>query len=306
MTFNAWAIFSDGDQQPVRDPKKAEVLFHLWISGGDFPRTTVQYPGLKEQYAIQHYRCFAGNATALQNQLDTFRALEWGSASYRQFWHDTALGKYGVVNATSGTDRYLQAVADLTADHGLRYLYHEHPQTFTDKFKAQRKAIEAIDNPEQGRVKRMGFAALLETRAGILRQTVLMSAVAGSRKAQDESEAGHLETVKILLRHKARINAKDVAGNTVLHFLAVGMPTKVSKDIFEVLIANGADYNLKNRLGQTPLSLAILMNNLPAIVRLVPLRDLDISEQDRVALEKQAHDNPVFAGVWNTTNHIKV
>lgn len=68
---------------------------------------------------------------------------------------------------------------------------------------------------------------------------------------------GHKDLVELLFANKADINAKDKAGWTPLHFAVY----KGHKDIVELLLANKAEVNITNNAGDTPLLLAALFGN---------------------------------------------
>ena len=67
------------------------------------------------------------------------------------------------------------------------------------------------------------------------------------------AEAGNIEAVKQHLADGADVNVKDKVGGTPLHHAAFNG----HKEIVELLIANGADVNAKNNGGKTPLDWAI-------------------------------------------------
>ncbi|RDD33882.1 Phosphocholine transferase AnkX [Wolbachia endosymbiont of Cylisticus convexus] len=65
---------------------------------------------------------------------------------------------------------------------------------------------------------------------------------------------GDLEVVKLLLKHEADVNARNLGlgENTPLHFAA----WKGDLEVAEVLLKHGADVYAKNSEGKTPLHLA--------------------------------------------------
>jgi len=95
---------------------------------------------------------------------------------------------------------------------------------------------------------------------------------------------GYEKLVDFLLRHGADPNAKDIGGNTPLHISAFeGHPATIilplelgsrSEEpetymrIAKLLIKSGADVNMKNNGGRTPLHAAVLQNRID-IVRLL-------------------------------------
>ena len=74
------------------------------------------------------------------------------------------------------------------------------------------------------------------------------------RALLDAAKKGNIETVKQHLADGADVNVKDKVGGTPLHLAAFNG----HKEIVELLIANGADVNAKSDdVGRTPLDLAI-------------------------------------------------
>jgi ankyrin repeat protein len=63
---------------------------------------------------------------------------------------------------------------------------------------------------------------------------------------------GDTQSVEILLRHKAKINATDANGLTPLHYTVALSRHNVA----QLLINKGADMNAKGKDGRTPLELA--------------------------------------------------
>ena len=66
------------------------------------------------------------------------------------------------------------------------------------------------------------------------------------------ARAGHIEAVKQHLAAGADVNVKDRAGLTPLHFAA----DYGHKEVVELLIAKGGDVNTKDDGGMTPLDFA--------------------------------------------------
>jgi hypothetical protein len=65
---------------------------------------------------------------------------------------------------------------------------------------------------------------------------------------------GHTETVELLLANKAAVNAKDKMGDTPLHWA-------VTREVAELLLANKADVNATNNIGRAPLDGPVLVGN---------------------------------------------
>lgn len=62
----------------------------------------------------------------------------------------------------------------------------------------------------------------------------------------------HVSTAKVLLKHGADINITDKSGGTPLHFAAC----EGSRKIARLLLAGGANVNAKDDEGRTPLDVA--------------------------------------------------
>lgn len=95
---------------------------------------------------------------------------------------------------------------------------------------------------------------------------------------------GHVDVLKALARLpriQDHVNAGDRHANTALHF-AASSPRECAPEMVESLFAMGADMNIMNIRGQTPLAIHIMTtkNDDPTIVRLflkhrgIPLNDL--------------------------------
>jgi ankyrin repeat protein len=89
-------------------------------------------------------------------------------------------------------------------------------------------------------------------------RTVLMAALDGRRVTEDEpagpSEAGGsmMEAAKLALSLGIDVNAADADGNTVLHMAA----SRGFDAIIQLLATGGAQLEVKNKKGQTPLAVA--------------------------------------------------
>lgn len=77
---------------------------------------------------------------------------------------------------------------------------------------------------------------------------------------------GQSEVIWILLKYEAEINAMDHEGQTALHYATLPVGTKLldarQAKIAELLIANGAELNIKNKIGYTPLITAIIQDHM--------------------------------------------
>ena len=112
---------------------------------------------------------------------------------------------------------------------------------------------------------------LLEVRAGVIRQTPLITAVFAPRCAPKMSQSGKIPfanyqaIVRILLREGAKVNARDIAGHTAIYFAAGAYSSSSSLKLLKDLVEAGGDVDLPDRFGQVVVAEAIIGNNLPAV-----------------------------------------
>jgi len=84
-----------------------------------------------------------------------------------------------------------------------------------------------------------------------------------------------LDMVDFLVANGADLNARDTLGNTALHLIAVGPGLKSVADqqkVIRELVAKGASQHLKNVAGQTPSSLASSLGQRETAALLEDLR----------------------------------
>ena len=90
-----------------------------------------------------------------------------------------------------------------------------------------------------------------------------------------KSKVNEQKIMKILLEYGANPNLKDVSGQTPLHLAIVDDKIEIVKLLLEYLV----DYNLKDNLGNTPLILAIKKNRIE-IVELLLQYGADLNLKD--------------------------
>jgi hypothetical protein len=88
---------------------------------------------------------------------------------------------------------------------------------------------------------------------------------------------GHLDIVKLLVKNGADVNLKNSEGSTPLHI--VGGDDEAVR-VAEFLIENGANINLKNEYGNTPLHNAVAYWRIKTVILFV-LNGADINLKDR-------------------------
>lgn len=91
--------------------------------------------------------------------------------------------------------------------------------------------------------------------------------------AASSSDCKHI--VRLLINNKADPYACDFIGNTVLHFSAINGWT----DLLEELIQTGMNPSVPNKLGRTPLILAV-MHNRSDVVKFLESKNVDIKQSD--------------------------
>ncbi|XP_070396525.1 E3 ubiquitin-protein ligase MIB1 isoform X1 [Dermacentor albipictus] len=84
---------------------------------------------------------------------------------------------------------------------------------------------------------------------------------------QAASQNGHVEVVKILLRHNADVEIEDKDGDRAVHHTAFGDEPSV----MELLARAGADLNARNKRRQTPLHIAVNKGHMGVVKTLLDL-----------------------------------
>ena len=87
-------------------------------------------------------------------------------------------------------------------------------------------------------------------------------------------DKGNIEAVKQFLADGADVNVKDKGGFTPLHWAAI----EGHKEIAELLIDNGADVNAKDDSGSTPLHSAASLG-YKEIIELLIAKDADVNAE---------------------------
>ncbi|XP_061186446.1 uncharacterized protein LOC133194522 [Saccostrea echinata] len=75
------------------------------------------------------------------------------------------------------------------------------------------------------------------------------------------------------------VNKRDVRGDSALH-LAVRWITQRGEDLMRTLISSGADINVRNKWGQTPLHYAVFVESLTNVNCLLAQTDIDVNVAD--------------------------
>lgn len=105
--------------------------------------------------------------------------------------------------------------------------------------------------------------------------------------------AGHIMVIDALLRDGAKINARDLMGNTVLHAMA---RVHTSPHIADHLIQEGADVSSQNCDQETPLHVAARNNNIPVINTILR----------HISLYQRVREKPAFFWTGRNTKSEKM
>lgn len=107
---------------------------------------------------------------------------------------------------------------------------------------------------------------------------------------------GHLEIVKLLVKHGADITSINEAGESVLHYAAAGANNEHGRDVIEYLVREEhVDFKQKSNEGDFWLSLAVFNANIPVIEYWVDTYvhhedpEIDILTKQALGLAKYKH-----------------
>jgi len=125
-----------------------------------------------------------------------------------------------------------------------------------------------LDNMSGAQVKQQ-----LEVRESMMNMNSVLHVVGGAKVFYSDKPAmlmevnrlatimevkrGHIRILKKLIELGANISAKDVAGRTPLHHCFAGYGNAATAAMAELLLQAGADPNLQDRAGLTPLLIAV-------------------------------------------------
>ena len=84
-------------------------------------------------------------------------------------------------------------------------------------------------------------------------------------EAAMEVKSDHVKIIKKLIKLGANTSAKDMAGRTTLHHCFGGLGNATTSTMAELMLEAGADPNIQDRVGKTPLFLCINSANLDDI-----------------------------------------
>ncbi|XP_014247997.1 E3 ubiquitin-protein ligase MIB1 [Cimex lectularius] len=102
----------------------------------------------------------------------------------------------------------------------------------------------------------------------LIRKEVNVNAIFGGHTAlQAASQNGHVEVVKLLLKHNANIEIEDKSGERAIHHAAFGN----EPGVIELLAKAGADLNIRNNRTQTPLHIGVNKGYIGVVKTLLKL-----------------------------------
>ena len=100
----------------------------------------------------------------------------------------------------------------------------------------------------------------------------------------------HMRCLQFLLDEGANRNAKDVAGHTMLHHCVGPLYNQHLHKAAKMLLSRGMDPNVENRMGKTPLYVAVESNQLKAVDLLLKFNaDVTTCDNDGVLLMMITH-----------------
>lgn len=137
---------------------------------------------------------------------------------------------------------------------------------------------------------------ILECRDPVFFRSPLTHAVIGcsvviETETDDESWLKHVDVIRVLLNEHADVNAKDIIGNTALHYCMKLKRNENTFKIAKILLEENADVNALNRFGQTPMFDAVLNPDLDRVKLLLSYgADIDIPENENYETPRSLSD----------------
>ena len=157
------------------------------------------------------------------------------------------------------------------------------------------KALFCGDYEETMRMLDMhaDVSKLLEKRETLYNISAIFLVIIGSRcltntfrqfdsmREEVDNKEGHTQILSKLLELGASLSARDIAGYTPLHHCLTAMATPTTLNMAVLLLKAGADPNLQNRFGASPLFECIMSAKLDAVKLLLHFGGrLDVEDND--------------------------
>jgi len=128
-------------------------------------------------------------------------------------------------------------------------------------------------------------------RSALTHAIIGCSVVIGTTNENDDSWLKHVEVVKVLLEENADVNAKDIIGNTALHYCMKLKRNASTFEIAKILLEENAEVNALNRFGQSPMFDAILNPDIDRVQLLLKYgADIDIPENENYETPRSLSD----------------
>lgn len=158
---------------------------------------------------------------------------------------------------------------------------------------------------------------MIEKRYSVLRFSALFFAIVGHVQVGNYPGKNNLEIVRILLSNGARVDARDLCGKTVLHYIMGPLCSPgdvVMKDIADVCIQHSIEKNMANprlvdmqdRFGTVPLHQPIMMNRMDLIEFLCTkhLADGSIEDYENISPLSMCNLNHSIRSILNNARGI--
>ena len=208
-----------------------EIMSYLLKTRG--VKLNIHTPDLSNDKTALHYACMGGKVSAVALLLAHGAHIDAKDKD-----HQTPL-----LSAASG-ETYQKEVISYLISQGA----HVNIQTKSSRQSALHAIAEKGDKDNtEALLKIKGAKVDLKNSQG---RTALHLA-AGKN---------HIETVEVLLNHRASVKAKDAQKNTPLHSVFVN-DVKDNSKIVDLLLSKGTNVNAKNKKGDTPLHLLLKTTN---------------------------------------------
>ncbi len=121
------------------------------------------------------------------------------------------------------------------------------------------------------------MVAILLSSGAYVGLTIERGALAGKTPLHGAAEGGHIEIVKVLVAHGAKINAIDKVGLTPLHFAA----ENGHKEVVSVLCARGADIQARDKNSRMPIHLAAMRGDSATVEALISPIAAHVNAKDK-------------------------
>ena len=171
--------------------------------------------------------------------------------------------------------------------------YNPTSEHLTDWMKALYKGDYSLVMKLLGNLSQAQASKLLEKRESLLNVSAVFHVIIGARclygnnslftalREKIENKKGHIKILSKLLNMGADLKAKDMAGYTPLHHCLTSLRNDTTLTMAEMLLKTGADPDLQNRNGCSPIFECIISADVEAIKLLLKYgASTDVKEYD--------------------------